>query len=54
MVQIPCFELDHNEQVAGRGHITPLFDAIQYKKVVKIQYKPFDKPKMNLVFHPQF
>lgn len=50
----PCFELDHNEQVAGRGHITPLFDAIQYKKVVKIQYKPFDKPKMNLVFHPQF
>lgn len=50
----PCFELDHSAVVTGREYISPLFDAIQYKKVVKIPYKPFDKPKMALVFHPQF
>lgn len=50
----PCFGLDYSAVVAGRKYITPLFDAIQYKTVVKIQYKPFDKPKMIFVFHPQF
>lgn len=50
----PCFSLDNNVDVVGREYITPLFNAIQYKTVMKIQYKPFDKPKMTLVFHPQF
>lgn len=50
----PCFSLDYNAYVGGIDHITPLFSAIQYKTVMKIQYKPFDKPKMTLIFHPQF
>ncbi len=49
-----CFSLDNNSNVEGREYITPLFDAIQYKTAVRIQYKPFDKPKMTLIFHPQF
>lgn len=50
----PCFGLDHNSVIAGREYISPLFDAIQYKMVIKIPYKPFDKPKETLTFHPQF
>lgn len=50
----PCFGLDHNAEVVGKEYLTPLFDAIQYRTVVKIPYKPFDKPKITLVFHPQF
>ena len=50
----PCFGLDQNIYVKGREHVKPLFDAIQYKTVMKIQYKPFEKPKMTLIFHPQF
>lgn len=50
----PCFGLDHNEYVGGLSHLTPLFNAIQYNNVLKIDYKPFDEEAMNLVFHPQF
>lgn len=50
----PCFGLDNINYIESKKYITPLFDAIQYKTVVKIQYKPFDKPKMTLIFHPQF
>ena len=50
----PCFGLDHNAYVGGKEHITPLFNAIQYKTVQKIHYKPFDAEEVILVFHPQF
>ena len=50
----PCFGLDHNDDVGGLDHITPLFNAIQYKTALKIHYKPFGQPKMALIFHPQF
>ena len=50
----PCFGLDHNEYVGGLSHLTPLFNAIQYNNVLKIDYKPFDDEAMDLVFHPQF
>lgn len=49
-----CFGLDHNEFVEGLSHLTPLFNAIQYETVLKINYKPFDAEAMNVVFHPQF
>lgn len=50
----PCFGLDHNADVGGAEHIMPLFHAIQYKKVMKIRYKPFGKKEEVLIFHPQF
>ena len=50
----PCFELDHNAYVGGTEHITPLFNAIQYKTAQNILYKPFDEEEKVFVFHPQF
>ena len=50
----PCFGLDHNEYVEGREFITPLFNAIQYKTVMRIRYKPFDEEEKELIYHPHF
>lgn len=50
----PCFGLDSYSYAEGRKYITPLFEAIQYKTALKMQYQPFGEPKITLVFHPQF
>lgn len=51
---VPCLSFEHNEYVEGKEHITELFNAIQYKTVLKINYKPFDSEEVCLVYHPQF
>lgn len=50
----PIIELEHRE-VVGRQYLTPLYNLIKNKKVIKLTYKPFgaDKPKIHEL-HPYF
>jgi predicted DNA-binding transcriptional regulator YafY len=45
---------DSNIDYSGYKFITPLFNAIVNKRVIKINYEPFGKPKFEMVFHPYF
>jgi predicted DNA-binding transcriptional regulator YafY len=46
--------LESNIDYKGYNHITPLFNAIVNKTVVKIKYQPFDKQEYEVIFHPYF
>ena len=50
----PCFSIEQNPFVAGKEHISALFNAIQYRTVVKLTYKPFNAEECLLLMHPQF
>lgn len=43
---------DSNIDYSGYKYITPIFNAIVNKRVLKIQYEPFGKPVFELEFHP--
>ena len=43
---------ESNIDYSGYDKILPLFNAIENKRVLKITYKPFNKPKDEIVFHP--
>jgi predicted DNA-binding transcriptional regulator YafY len=46
-------EFSANEYVHGREHLGPLFNAIHYRKVLKIAYQSFKQEMANeLQFHP--
>lgn len=49
-----CFSIEQNEQLVGKEFITELFNAIQYKTVLKIKYKPYDEEAVEYTFHPQY
>lgn len=46
--------LESNIDYKGYDYITPLFNAIINKTVLKINYEPFGKEPYNVVFHPYF
>jgi predicted DNA-binding transcriptional regulator YafY len=45
---------DTNIDYAGYDKIQPLFNAIVNKRVLKIEYEPFNKDKFILEFHPYY
>jgi len=45
---------DSNIDYAGYDKIQPLFNAIVNKRVLKIEYQPFNKPAFHFVFHPYY
>ncbi|MFA9193395.1 WYL domain-containing protein [Flavobacterium sp. FBOR7N2.3] len=46
--------LESNIDYKGYNYITPLFNAIINKTVIKINYEPFGKESYNIIFHPYF
>lgn len=46
--------LESNIDYKGYDYITPLFNAIINKTVVKIKYEPFGKEEYAVTFHPYF
>ncbi len=46
--------LESNIDYKGYNYITPLFNAIVNKTVVKLKYQPFDKQEYEVIFHPYF
>ena len=47
-------EFENNPDTEGNKHFRPIYDAIINKKVLKILYKPFDLPEMEVTFHPYY
>lgn len=48
-------EFDSNEYLKGIDFLGRLYDAISYKQVLTIRYKPYEKEKASsLVFHPYY
>lgn len=46
--------LESNIDYKGYNYITPLFNAIINKTVIKINYEPFGKESYDIIFHPYF
>lgn len=46
--------LESNIDYKGYNHITPVFNAIINKTVLKIKYEPFGKEEYEITFHPYF
>lgn len=46
--------LESNIDYKGYKHITPLFNAIINKSVIKVKYEPFNTPEYTITFHPYF
>ena len=50
----PIIHLDKNEQLKGLEFIDPIYNAIQQKKVIKINYQSFNAHKpSDMIVHPQ-
>lgn len=45
---------ESNIDYSGYNKILPLFNAIENRRVLKIQYKPFNKEEYSLTYHPYF
>ena len=48
----PVVFFEENPFLTGLGYLSPLFDAIQYEKVLSIAYQPFNKERLELVVNP--
>lgn len=46
--------LESNIDYKGYDYITPLFNAIINKTVIKVKYAPFNVPEYEVIFHPYF
>ena len=46
--------LESNIDYKGYNLITPIFNAIINKTVIKIKYEPFNTPEYEITFHPYF
>lgn len=46
--------LESNIDYKGYNYITPIFNAIVNKTVLKIKYEPFNKHEYEVTFHPYF
>ncbi len=48
-------EFDNNQYLKGIGNLGVLYNAVYYKKVLKINYQPFESDKVfNLIIHPYY
>jgi predicted DNA-binding transcriptional regulator YafY len=45
---------DSNIDYTGYDKIQPIFNAIVNKRVLEIEYKPYNKPAFTLAFHPYY
>ncbi|MCD4681282.1 MAG: WYL domain-containing protein [Bacteroidales bacterium] len=50
----PVMSYDTNIDYSGYDKITPLFNAIVNKRVLEIDYHPFDKKPYKFKFHPYY
>jgi len=50
----PIMEFEENQDLKGREYIGTLYDAILYKKVLKINYLPSFKSEVQLIIHPYY
>jgi predicted DNA-binding transcriptional regulator YafY len=50
----PIMEFEDNQDLKGREHIGTLYDAILYKKVLKINYLPSFGNEVQWVIHPYY
>lgn len=46
--------LESNIDYKGYNYITPIFNAIVNKTVLKIKYEPFNRPEYEVIFHPYY
>lgn len=46
--------LESNIDYEGYNYITPIFNAIINKTVLKLKYEPFGKEEYEVIFHPYF
>lgn len=52
---VPVVEFDENPYLEGLKNFTPLFNAIQNKQALEVQYKGFKQQKaQDIIFHPWF
>jgi len=48
-------EFEQNDYLQGLEHITPLYNAILYKKVLSVSYKSFKRDThQTIIFHPYY
>lgn len=48
-------EFEQNDYLRGLEHITPLYNAIQYSKVLNLAYRSFkSKTLQSIIFHPYY
>lgn len=47
-------DFDSNHYLKGIEHLGPLYNAIYYKKVLSISYKPFENDSFDFIIHPYF
>lgn len=48
-------EFEKNDYLKGLEHITPLYNAIQYRKVLLVSYRSFkSESNQTLIFHPYY
>lgn len=45
---------ESNIDYSGYNRILPLFNAIEKKRVLQVQYKPFNKDEYTITYHPYF
>lgn len=45
---------ESNIDYSGYNRILPLFNAIENKRVLVVQYKPFNKEEYSITYHPYF
>jgi predicted DNA-binding transcriptional regulator YafY len=51
----PIIEFDNNQYLTGIEHLGPAYNAILYKKVLKVNYKPFEsETAFEVIIHPYF
>ena len=51
---VKAMSFESNIDYTGYEHISPLFNAIINKRVLKINYKPYGKECFTLTFHPYY
>lgn len=47
-----AIELEANDEYSGYKYITPLFNAIINKTVLRVDYKTYDGEEFEIIFHP--
>lgn len=52
--ETPFIEFDANEQLKNLDLLPTFYYAVRDKKVLSFDYKPYDKPKRRLIFHPHY
>jgi predicted DNA-binding transcriptional regulator YafY len=50
---LPIIDFDNNPYLNGIGHLAPLYNAVAYQKVLRIEYQPYEhQTPFELILHP--